>query len=516
MLVSMSCAAFDGSPSELGPDASTPGTTTADSSTPPDASQADASVPATSCGAHQRPTETGCACAPGFTDQGAGCVWTGIIRDPELVGDPAGVWTVVGGDFQDAGAGRVFFPSRGSVAQEIELPTLAEVGSPLALQTVASAAIGSSAVRTQEVSFRGTGTQPVVSISPTFSTCLGEKVMGQALRLQATGRHRLTLVGRDEWAMHSMQIAPDASCPLPGQIPNGDFQSVGGWSTVAYEGAAYDISGGQGVDGSVGARVENATSCDASLSNVASIPNRPTAIEYAIRGAVGSTPYVVSVGTRSEARTATAVFQIVRSCLPRALQGQVAPVRFSAGATCTLPVGFIVDDVRLVDDPACAQEPALRAADFESATTFETWRTTSSNETASMSRGPTATGLGLALERSKGCDYIYVATTLDVPVPPTGTGLALRFDTVGPLGAGRSSVSVGTSLYSKSLAFGGGDSTSSTPRQVCLDPESYGGLVDLTLMHDREGSIDCAASDPTKVVFDNFRLEEDPACAVVP
>ena len=506
------CASFSGSVEELedaGPGGEQPGSDSGAGPGSPDSGSASGSGGVT-CAAHQRSTATGCVCAPGFGDQGGTCTWTGVLRDPEFVGDPAEAWTLVGGTLVPTEGGRVDFGTRGSVAQDVELPTVAEVGGALSLHTtITSTGPGPGP---QEISFRGAELQSLLSPSLQLSTCLGEGVMGKALRMQA-----LAAVGAPPirpWSIQQIVIAPDPACPLPGQVPNGDFEATGGWSTLARPGASYEIAPSLGVSGTIGARIDSTQSCSAALQNLVSIPSAPTALEYAAKGGNGvDAPYTIALGLRQERLVATTLFRNQHTCVPRALLGQTVTLSFEANAACQMPFGLFVDDVKLVSDPACDAQPAVRGGDFEAPDSLTTW--VQGSGTGTMTRtGSASTGFGLALARTFECDAASAETVVDVPVPSAGKGLALRFDATSPTGPTEVVVTVGSSLNASTFTFGPDGMSAPPPRQVCLHPASYGGVVPLSLRHSRTGSSTCTTVDITRVTFDNFRVEEDPACFV--
>ena len=508
-----SCADFSGEADGQGLDAST-APADRDAGGDPDARVVGEGGTPDSCGMHERATPGGCVCAPGFANAGAGCVWSGILRDPEFVGDPADAWAIVGGALDGADGGAVTFEGPGSVAQTIEVPTLAEAGGALALRTqLVEFDITRQFLAQQELSFRGDSVHALAWPTTGLSTCLGERLMGRAFTLQASGRNQTLINLTDSrWAIDRMHIAPDPTCPLPGQIPNGNFDGVGGWTTQNYPGTEYAFDPGTGVEATTAARVRFFDSCVGALRNVVSVPDAPSALEYTVKAPTSNTPYLLTLGPQSERRRASTLYEKRRSCIPRGLWGQAVPVAFHAERTCTLPVEFFVDDVQVVADAACESVPALGNASFDGAGIVDQWLVTQSSGQGFVQTSVRAGNQSLALTRSKLCDSVETSAAIDVPRPETG-GLALRFLTEGPLANSRATVSVGTALHRTSLAIDGVSSEAPTARSLCLSPESFGALVQVSLRHDHAGGdLDCSALAPTKVTFDDFTLVPDAAC----
>ncbi|RYG87201.1 hypothetical protein EON77_02465 [bacterium] len=248
------------------------------------------------------------------------------------------------------------------------------------------------------------------------------------------------------------------------------------------------------------------------LRNAVSVPDAPSAFEYTVKSTTNNTPYVVALGPQRERRRASPLFETRRSCIPRGLWGQVVPVAFQAERACTLPVEFFVDDVRVVADPTCDSVPALANADFEGVGIDDQWLVTQRAGQAFVQTVTRSGNQALALARSTRCDVIEASAAIDIPRPQSG-GLSLRFVTAGPVADSRAAVSIGTAMHRASLVLSGITSETPALRSLCISPESFGGLVELTLRHDRVGGDDdCASSSFTQITFDDFEVVPDAGC----
>lgn len=119
---------------------------------------------------------------------------------------------------------------------------------------------------------------------------------------------------------------------LPGRVPNGDFETVGGWSSLPLAGASYDIAKDLGVSACIGAQL---TSCAAALQNLVSIPSTPTALEYSVKEGEQSDA-TVSMGTFLHTSSATIGFEPSSTAVPNS-----ASTRSRTAGSCRSRFGAV-------------------------------------------------------------------------------------------------------------------------------------------------------------------------------
>ena len=250
----------------------------------PDAGQATCDL---TCPAHQTcvveantPT---CACVAGYQLSGTSCVWGNVPQDPGFQNVPEGAWTVKpGATLSPAGAGyldpgQLVFPksgpcSRSGAVQSITMPTVAQA-EPLAVKISADAAC---------ISSQGAGCWPpdtavvinggVITFDdqPSFivnSACLGERAYGGTfdLEVRPLGQANCAVAHTDAIVDH-VDIEPSATCPLPGTIPDGDFDgALNTWGTINAPGttaaSVAEIAPALGTDESAAAHLRNGNDC---------------------------------------------------------------------------------------------------------------------------------------------------------------------------------------------------------------------------------------------------------------
>lgn len=334
-----------------------------------------------------------CVCHTGYSalaDGGAGCLWSGGLRDPALIDSPAGQWQVDGGwqwNPNDGGVLRfTMCASQGSFVQRnVVMPPAST--EPLAMlmsfQGGASGNQGISAKVGQSVVM----TDLLQAFGQTRAFCLGEGAMtdGPTTVEVRTSSIEPGICFDQTVMLDQVELVPARTlCPAIGTVTNGDFEGAGGW--LLSTGASV-VAGA--VDSSRGLRLSMATECDQvsgvttfSAPLASTLPNG--ALRFKVRGTSGSVLDVASgpsLSTTARLARLPVVTSVVSHtlCLPSALLGNVATVLFSlrhvgGAASCGAPELRTVelDDVQLVSDPACTGGEVLNPG-FESANDGAPW-----------------------------------------------------------------------------------------------------------------------------------------------
>jgi hypothetical protein len=332
--------------------------------------------------------ERTCECAAGY--DGAPCAWVGVVTDPGFVDDAA--WEGLGGARVltsepgeiDLGVG--YFDGQSSCAlgalqQSVTMPPW-ERAEPLVAQiTYASFSDDGIAVGLGSTwailpsQFHGDPEQPEWN---TARLCLGSAAYGGEQRLTiAPGERPTSCGGGQNFAgalIDRFEIVPaeEGECAPPGEVANGDAEAEGGWTFATGGTATADLVDGAGAMGSRAARLELQSTCDyGSVSVALSVPSVPTALELWVKTSPGS-PFQIGIDGMQHlvaSERGEGIEERIRLCLPAHFQGRgtrlSAVVFDESDGFCSEPLGspvhLSIDDVRLIEDPSCADD-----AGFES------------------------------------------------------------------------------------------------------------------------------------------------------
>jgi hypothetical protein len=124
-----------------------------------------------------------------------------------------------------------------------------------------------------------------------------------------------------------------------------------------------------------------------------------------------------------------------RWCLPNAVRGRVVTLRaqmpsVNGGCGGLVNHELVLDNVHIVDDPACAADPALPDSDFESGhpPAGAAYNPPRSVIATVIDAALAHTGMGvLRFQGNHGCEYASFEARAIVPPPVAGAGPVLRF-----------------------------------------------------------------------------------------
>lgn len=335
------------------------------------------------CGAHAVCAGGACACVSGYASTAGGCVFRGGPRDPSFENMPA-AWSVTGAaalmpQAQGAnGLGTAFSDDDSSVSQTFDMPELRDA-EPLALNLVGRRSpCGTNPMcvfpMTSSISY-GPGDVGVGLADTKFTTsrvCLGDLAYGVKASLVLRGGKVGTTFDRADYV-------PDATCPAPGQVRDGNFTAPSGWGVTGNA----TIVDGVGVAGSRAGRLAGSADCaPAALTSEVSIPKAMAnpALRFAHRGTGGR-----RLRANGASVPVSPSFTTSTICVPRSLKGYAFGLTFSVEAeagTCA-PYEVIVDDVSVVSSPGCG-DGALFDGGFEGEPSH--WQLSTSNAAQAIAR----------------------------------------------------------------------------------------------------------------------------------
>jgi hypothetical protein len=385
----------------------------------------------------------------------------------------------------------------------------------------------------------------------TVNVCLGasafdaptDLVLGPATNIQLCPPPDDGTAGPSVVVSH-VSIAPDVqgACPLPGTVPNGDFeQGAHGW-TIKPGGvdAVGEVAPGLGEGGSAAAHLAVAHSCNhPALSESISLPSAAMLPNPALRvWSNGSSNAVASIrlGSVVPGDSTGATFLPGRGapvaanvCIPRWAQGTVQALQlalvsehFTEDCVDDDARDFVFDGLSFVSEPACDLSKGVFDPGFEQLVTdpgvAPFWAlerfddTPESNVELVTDAGAAHTGaVSARFSSSSPCPHASLSGSVTVPAPVDGAGPALFFFF-------ETNTSTRTSLSVTMNAF------ALLPVQellaptwnrakICLDPHLAGRPEILRFsVTDAEGG-ECANGFPEETVgLDDIVLGTDPGC----
>lgn len=510
------------------------------------------------CGTHEYcevggPGRT-CECIAGYTGGAAGCVFTGLVQDPGF--QAADVWTPTNGALLNTTAvGGVeageasFLPATlcglGTVKQTFDAPSFRK-SEPLVLELSYKNQFDQQNFEAVHmgVSFNGTGWSaftafndamfhsvriclPAGGYAPDATSGKGAPVtlaFGPYLPPRGCPNTNINNFAVDHAAIVKAN-AGECGAAL-GEGINFDAESTGGWAPSITGSSSFAFVPGIGAGGTKAARVTLGARCDsAAMETTFNVPDVANpALDMFVgtnANALGAridiapalffplTSFLAPVGTSAT----------VRQCLPPSMRGQTMGLRFNmqnvASGSCAdlLNLQLFADNVRVVDDPACAANADLSNGGFEQgANAFGAFgsRGTSTADAvvrAIAARARTGTRY-LSLESQGRCTSSGINLFPTVPPPAGSAGPALTFFAdVGINANATTTVRVGATT--QTLTEGGGY----IKYTVCLNPLFAGRPQQVTISHDGgSGLCDNSNYPQQEAHIDDIAVTTDAAC----
>jgi hypothetical protein len=429
-------------------------------------------------------SESRCECVNGYDLVGQFCIFGGVA-DPDFDADPE-AWRLGGsvsidpeamveGEMVDPGQA-VFttgdISSFAAVSQTIPMPSLSDGEPFVARFSYQSVALSPNFAPSLAVDLNGFISHAELDYAASYQgvrMCLGESAYDGDLdiRLSASSEPSSFIPSWTASALHvdSFQIEPalQGECPSPGEIMGGDFEDPMAWTSEGFFGGTAEVRDGVGLAGSSGGHL-GSTSCggSATLSTKVSIPETEVgqAIEVTWRaegdaiGLIGlassQLPFYGRYNTGIRSRPIGALkapqvnLQTSRVCVPPEFIGASTTLSFTlrrnpAGASfCSPDRALIVDEVKLIESPACAVSGGGSDLDFEAVQNallpgwglyenLDSVADVVADDTASSGANLLRLSAELPIDGSF-CSPTMAETSLRYPVAQSGELPAARFD----------------------------------------------------------------------------------------
>ncbi|MCE9572990.1 MAG: hypothetical protein K8W52_07525 [Deltaproteobacteria bacterium] len=350
------------------------------------------------------PSPHACVCAAGYApDLTGACTWSGIIANPGFTSTAS--WTTAGGTVVDPALDQLGMSDLGAgmfdgdikapcptdimrIAQTIEMPRRSRA-EPLVIEA-SYRIITEIPDRTMQLGI-GTSWHDATASGlydytwHTTRACLGAGEYAPETTTGRGGARQFSMVLApptlclitSHFAIDHVQIVPASpgECLTPGVVPNGDAEGSGGWSFDAAAPASAAIVDGVGVGGSRGVQLHLDSRCGYTAAMV------PLSIPADLASPAIALSATVATGAALELQIGQAYAQVdgdgqratVHLCIPSYQRGTLSALRTrvrAAAGTCSDVVNLdaVLDDVAIVDDPACGSDPQLADGGFESMT----------------------------------------------------------------------------------------------------------------------------------------------------
>lgn len=509
-----------------------------------------------------------CGCAPAYRDDGAGnCIFDAAPLDPGFqdttVWQPVGegvTLNVAAAGSVDPGEGifnRVGICEFGGFTQTFTMPPL-ELAEQFKL-TVTHTSNDPSFFDLPD------GTAIVVGVNGDFqssifvrndakteSFCLGPRAYGQGpvgspvqFYVGVDAGQAGFLCGGTSPATISidnvkLEVAAPGECPSPGTVVNGDFEVATDWTFAPIvQGATGAIVTGVGENGTRGARLTTVNKCSEvtmrgtiALPDSAVVPN--PAIDFFFSGTLGAR-LVMQLNGKNTATFAGANATHRRVCVPAWARGTTTSVGFflqrssNNGCATALARTFVIDNLTVVDDPACADVGDLLDGGFELVTTtpgVNGWGLTSGfvnddegSEAAVVTQNVNSGTRSLRLIGSAECVGVAEGGadfTINVPAPQGAAGPAIKF--AANVGNGnlktvtRVAVEPGPSATGAGLKFDIPEVGVYQPHVFCLPPRAAGRRMTFRFS---TGDIDgggCSTYPDELAFIDDVEVTTDASC----
>jgi hypothetical protein len=390
---------------------------------------------------------------------------------------------------------------------------------------------------------------PVLFDAETIQLCLGANAFGDAPALflgpgDNPGVCPAPPEGGPSLAIEHVLIAADVlgACPLPGTVPNGDFErGASGWTTKPGDGVA-EVAPGLGERDSSAIHLATEHDCEQpSLSEAISLPTNAMLPNPALRvWSNGSANAVVSIrmgsllptfytgATYLPGRGAPVTSNV---CIPRWAQGTVQALEISYVSTritetCADDLrDYVVDGLSFVSEPACAAgadlfdpgfEQVVTAAGVAPFWTLEHYDDQPNSDVALVTDGTSAHSgvVGARFRASTPCPRASISGSVTVPTSVGAAGPALKLWYETNTGThGTLEVSMNAFVAPVDVP----PAAAWTQATICLDPHLAGRpeLLRFTLVN-VDGGGTCADTFPEETVgLDDVELGTDPGCAAM-
>lgn len=481
----------------------------------------------TKCTAHAACAEVDgkavCSCAAGYQLEGEACVWRGVIADPTFQDQPAGAWARTDASLQPTAAapkdpGLVELAAgctaNTSVKQTVTMPPW-ELAEPLALEITGAAhcqydtefgPVDTPCSEPVDLLFGARGSRPWSSlelVSNTTRKCLGDGYFGKTFDVSF---HPSFCGSALSTTIDHAEIVPAPECPLPGQVPDGDFENGGGWKAEG-TGTA-DVAPSVGNQSTRGGRLRKAFRCElpllrGSISVPAAMPK--PALAFTARGGANRRMRVLVENALVGTIVGTNVFENVVVCLPDFVRGQATSLAFAAPFDRGQPCGngddyeFVFDDVTVRSDASCPDAAPIVDGGFELPDDAKYWFADTDGSSVSFPKSGGKTGAGF-LQLSTSCQR-YAQAATSITVPPIGGGEG------GPALVFSYRANGGNNLFYQS-SFGALTPVADwTETKRCLPPRLSGGAFPLYFQV--SAGNDCGGSS---LSVDDVRVIHDTSC----
>jgi hypothetical protein len=510
------------------------------------------------CGAHSKCVVTAgvptCTCVAGYVASGATCTWGIVPKDPGYQNLPANAWTLEQGAVLNATAAgnvepgeleftkAVMCTSRGRARQSITMPALADSGI-FALKVAANG----DCTGNGGGACTGAGTAVVINgganvfgysaLSTIQLGCLGERAYNGTFDVvvRPSSRQACTAATTLDGVVDHVDIEPSTTCPMPGTLPDGNFDATtNNWTTAVTTAntppPVAEIEAGVGTGGTKAGHVSTGDFCQqATVAGPISPPFTSIAnlaLQVGYKGTAGEKMVFEMNGVRMAVFPANGTQQVGKACLleankgmtQTALLGIVSP--FAGGVGCGAHTkDFVFDDLQFVSDPTCPTTAWVSDGGFERTDPAAMWDSVISNNgvatgAAAVSVDATAANAHGGTHSLKLVNNVYCGNadaTFPIAVPPSasGAGPVLTFFYKAPTLTSVVTVNAGPGSTSATLAAAAGY----TQMQICLDPTIAGqtSAVSITMTGASGGG--CSATYPTESIwFDDFALGTSPTC----
>jgi len=325
-----------------------------------------------------------CACACGYTlDQSGACVWTGLLVNPTFSdttgwtgGTPDPTDTQAG--LEDPGTVHVVIPD--SLTQDYCMPRRSRA-EPLVISVsyqnrdyFVTPAFGLGTTWHYDLTSMGTAWQVErrclgeADYAPESSTGRGAPQTLTFVSYPYAGVDGVNPVGYDLDHVEILPAAP-GECPAPGTVLNGDGESDGGWVTTAPADEFY-FDPGAGENGTRGIHFHDSPSGDSQITayTLMSIPldGSPALSFYRSSTGVDIGGDLQISAPRNLPELGDTAPGVEHLCIPAWLRGTVQ--EFTVTLLWQSNYGaadVILDNVSIVDDPACGTNPTITDPGFD-------------------------------------------------------------------------------------------------------------------------------------------------------
>jgi len=481
----------------------------------------------------------------------SGCVWGPVPADPGFQNMPAGAWTLESGatlrptaaGFTEPGevdiAPSAFCTGGGRVRQSISMPTVAQ-SEPFAINMVTNVdCVG-------RLHGQCDALDPVVTINGgviifvdgpiNHTACLGERAYGGTfdLVIGPAGRGNCPL---PDGIVDHLDISPSSACPVPGTIPDGNFDGMlGTWKTwtAGNDGRSKlaEIAPTLGSGGSPAAHLAIGGPCDDAVAHQAispplSMPNLALQLRY--KGTAGAVARVLIDAEMTAMVTGTGAFTTANVCLLESSKGMTKDLMLGIGPdlsrlqqalSCTAGnQDFVFDDLKFVSDASCPASAYLADGGFERTDPGVGWEgVQGATNGDSVGIDITAANVhggarALKLVNSDGCGVRQAAFPATVPPPASGAGPALTFFYKAPsLAMAKLAVDVTSTVSGDRSSVDLAATADYTRAQICLDPTTAGQPVSVEINLTGTATGVCAQQTPVTAWFDDFAVTTSADC----